>query len=243
MKSADTYHIRYWRWSILSLLFTFHFSFLTSSLLTSCTQDAYEKGEGEYSLMRGDFAEANVNSNREVTSITTDEGETLPLTILQKAQWISRPDTIYRCMPYYNKVKSADGKPAAEVISLGKVPCLYIKPLSVLDKNYKDDPVKFESLWLSKSGKYLNLHLQLKTGYTEDSTAVQKLDVVSDSLITYPNGRRTLSVLLYHDQANVPEYYSTQAYVSLPTTGLGVDSIRLYINTYSGPVVKTLSIR
>ena len=86
MKSADTYHIRYWRWSILSLLFTFHFSFLTSSLLTSCTQDAYEKGEGEYSLMRGDFAEANVNSNREVTSITTDEGETLPLTILQKAQ-------------------------------------------------------------------------------------------------------------------------------------------------------------
>ena len=161
--------------------------------------------------MRGDFAEANVNSNCEITSITTDDGETLPLTILQTAQWISSPDTIYRCMLYYNKVKAADGKPAAE----GR----------------------------SKSGKYLNLHLQLKTGYTEDSTAVQKLNAVSDTLITYPDGQRTLSVLLYHDQANVPEYYSTQAYVSIPTTGLGVDSIRLYINTYSGPVIKTLPLQ
>lgn len=224
-------------------MFFYLSTLLSFYLFTSCTQDAYEKGEGDYSLMRGDFAEANINSHREVTSITTDEGETLPLTTFQTAQWISRPDTIYRCMLYYNKVKAADGKTAAEVVSLGKVPCLYIKHLTVLEKNYKDDPVKFESLWLSKSGKYLNLHLQLKTGYTEDSTAVQKLDVVSDSLITYPNGRRTLSVLLYHDQADIPEYYSTQAYVSIPTTRLVVDSIRLYLNTYSGPVVKTLSIR
>ena len=212
-------------------------------LVASCTQDAYEKGEGTYSLMRGDFAEANVNSNREVTSITTDDGETLPLTSLATAQWISRPDTIYRCMLYYNKVKAADGKLAAEVISLGRVPCLYVKPLTSFEKTYKDDPVKFESIWNSKSGKYLNLHLQLKTGYTEDSTAVQKLDIVTDSLISYPNGRRTLSLMLYHDQGNVPEYYSTQAYVSIPTTDLAVDSIRLYINTYSGPVIKTLPIQ
>ena len=212
-------------------------------LVASCTQDAYEKGEGTYSLMRGDFAEANVNSNREVTSITTDDGEILPLTSLATAQWISRPDTIYRCMLYYNKVKAADGKLAAEVISLGRVPCLYVKSLISFEKTYKDDPVKFESIWNSKSGKYLNLHLQLKTGYTEDSTAVQKLDIVTDSLISYPNGRRTLSLMLYHDQGNVPEYYSTQAYVSIPTTGLAVDSIRLYLNTYSGPVIKTLPIQ
>ena len=74
------------------------FTLLPFSLFISCTQDAYEKGEGAYSLMRGDFAEANVNSNREVTSITTDDGEILPLTSLATAQWISRPDTIYRCM-------------------------------------------------------------------------------------------------------------------------------------------------
>ena len=198
------------------------FTLLPFSLFISCTQDAYEKGEGAYSLMRGDFAEANVNSNREVTSITTDDGEILPLTTLATAKWISRPDTIYRCMLYYNKVKAADGKLAAEVISLGRVPCLYVKPLISFEKTYKDDPVKFESIWNSKSGKYL---------------------VVTDSLISYPSGRRTLSLLLYHDQGNVPEYYSTQAYVSIPTTDLAVDSIRLYINTYSGPVIKTLPIQ
>ena len=178
MKSFGTYHVWYWRWGILSLLITFHFS-----LLTSCTRDAYEKGEGAYSLMRGDFAEANVNSNCEITSITTDDGETLPLTILQTAQWISSPDTIYRCMLYYNKVKAADG------------------PLAMSEKTYKDDPVKFESLWRSKSGKYLNLHLQLKTGYTEDSTAMsasrQRVLALTLSVFTLipipaPSSRRCL---------------------------------------------------
>ena len=143
-------------------------------LTYGCTQDAYDKGEGAYSLMRGDFAEANVNSNREVISITTDEGETLPLQTYHTAKWIARPDTIYRCMLYYNKVKANDGKPMAEVISLGRVHCLQVTPSSKFE-DYKDDPVKFESIWKSKSGKYLNLHLQLKTGYTEDTTATAHL--------------------------------------------------------------------
>ena len=213
-----------------------------SAIISSCSQDAYEKGEGRYSLMRGDFAEANVNSSREVTSITTDDGETLPLKPLHTAQWISRPDTVYRCMLYYNKVDEADGRTVAEVISMGKVACLQIIPLSV-DDQYKDDPVKFESLWKSKSGKYLNLHLQVKTGQTEDTTAIQKLEFFTDEVIVYPDGRRTLSVLLHHDQGGVPEYYSTQAYVSIATANLDVDSVRFRINTYSGLVIKTLPIQ
>lgn len=215
---------------------------LFAAVVVACTQDTYDKGEGAYSLMRGDFAEANVNGNREVVSITTDDGETLPLQPLYTAKWVARPDTVYRCMLYYNKVKATDGKTVAEVISMGKVFCPPITPLSMFN-SYKDDPVKFESLWKSKSGKYLNLHLQLKTGQTDDSTAVQSLAVVSDEEVFHPDGRRTLSLLLHHDQGNVPEYYSTQAYVSIPTTDLAVDSIRLYINTYSGPVIKTLPIQ
>lgn len=213
-----------------------------SAIISSCSQDAYEKGEGRYSLMRGDFAEANVNSSREVTSITTDDGETLPLRPLHTAQWISRPDTVYRCMLYYNKVKETDGKTVAEVISMGKVACPRIIPLPPNDQ-YKDDPVKFESLWKSKSGRYLNLHLQVKTGQTEDTTAIQKLEFFTDEVIVYPDGRRTLSVLLHHDQGGVPEYYSTQAYVSIATANLDVDSVRFRINTYSGLVIKTLPIQ
>jgi hypothetical protein len=145
-------------------------------------------------------------------------------------------------MLYYNKVKANDGKPMAEVISLGRVHCLQAIPLSEFE-DYKDDPVKFESIWKSKSGKYLNLHLQLKTGYTEDTTAIQKLAFVSDDVIAHPDGRRTLSVRLHHDQGGVPEYYSTQAYLSIPTVDLLVDSVCFYLNTYSGAVVKTLSVK
>ena len=129
----------------------------------------------------------------------------------------------------------------AEVISLGRVHCLQITPLSEFE-DYKVDPVKFESLWKSKSGKYLNLHLQLKTGYTEDTTAIHKLAFVSDGVIPHSDGRRTLSLCLHHDQGGVPEYYSTQAYLSISTADLLVDSVRLSLNTYSGPVVRTLPI-
>ena len=80
------------------VIIAFHCQLLT--LISSCSRDAYDKGEGRYSLMRGDFAEANVNSNCEVISITTDEGETLPLQTYHTAKWIARPDTIYRCMLY-----------------------------------------------------------------------------------------------------------------------------------------------
>ena len=151
-------------------------------------------------------------------------------------------DSLFVSVSYNNKVKEADGKAVAEVVSMGRVPCPRIIPLSV-NVQYKDDPVKFESLWKSQSGNYMNLHLQLKTGQTEDSTAVQKLEFFSDQVIVYPDGRRTLPVLLHHDQGGVPEYYSTQAYISIPTANLDVDSVRFRINTYSGLVIKTLPLQ
>ena len=207
-------------------------------LVASCTQDAYEKGEGAYSLMRGDFAEANVNSNREVTSITTDDGEILPLTSLATAQWISRPDTIYRCMLYYNKVENQ-----AEVVSMGQVPCANIALLSDFDKPLLTDPVKFESTWMSKTGKYLNLSLQLKTGVTDDSTAAQSLAIISDTLVKHADGKQIRHLILYHDQGNVPEYYSTKVYLSIPTNRIDADSVRISINSYDGEVIAKHRIR
>ena len=44
------------------------------------------------------------------------------------------------------------------------------------------DPVGFESVWISKNHKYLNLTLVLKTGKTEDEKAVQTLAIVCDSI-------------------------------------------------------------
>ena len=202
------------------------------STLISCTQDAYEKGEGEYSLLRGDFAEAIVNSSKQVAKIVTDDGDEMFVSSPYTARWIAKADTTYRCMLYYNKV---EGK--AEVVSMGQVPCASIVPLSQYDKELKTDPVKFESTWMSKTGRYLNLSFQLKTGVTDDTAAVQSLAIVSDTLITHPDGKQIRSLILHHDQGNVPQYYSTQVYISIPTNRIDADSVRISINSYDGEVV------
>ena len=87
------------------------------------------------------------------------------------------------------------------------------------------------------------MSLQLMTGYTDDTTAVHRLAFVADTLMTHPDHSGTLHLLLHHDQNNVPEYYSTQAYVSLLVDSMFADTLHLTLNTYSGPLVKTLPLR
>ena len=208
------------------------------TVLCSCSKDAYEKGEGKYSLMRGDFAEAIVNSGKQVTGIITDDGDEFTLTTPYTAKWVTTADTTYRCMLYYNKIGDK-----AEVLSMGQVPCVGVTPLSKFDRRLLTDPVKFESTWMSKSGRYLNLSLLLKTGITDDSTAVQSLAIVSDTVITQPDNKRIRHLILHHDQANVPEYYSTQVYISIPTQRIDADSVRISISSYSGAVEAKHRIR
>ena len=203
---------------------------VSTFLIISCSQDVYDKGEGKYSLLRGDFAEAVVNSNQQVTKIVTDDGDELSLTAPYTAKWVSKADTTYRCMLYYNKVENQ-----AEVVSMGQVPCASITLLT--------DPVKFESTWMSKTGKYLNLSLQLKTGVTDDSTAAQSLAIISDTLVKHADGKQIRHLILYHDQGNVPEYYSTKVYLSIPTNRIDADSVRISINSYDGEVIAKHRIR
>lgn len=212
---------------------------LIAWLVTSCTTDSYEKGEGKYSLMQGDFVEAKVNAQRQMVSFSTDDGDEFDLSEPYTDKWIKTPDTLYRCMIYYNKVENKK----AELVSIGEVPCPRILTLEELKKDFRTDPVKFESMWLSKSGKYLNLYLQLKTGVTDDTTAVQQLAFISDTLIVNPDQTTIRHITLHHDQNKVPEYYSTKAYVSLLTDSIAADSVRISINTYTGLVSKYLRIR
>ncbi|MBR1410477.1 MAG: NigD-like N-terminal domain-containing protein [Prevotella sp.] len=207
-------------------------AFVVVCLMCGCTQDAYDKGEGKYSLMRGDFAEAVVDGSKNATKIITDDGDELMLSTPYTAKWISKADTTYRCMLYYNKV---DNK--AEVISMGQVPCPSVVPLSEFNKALTTDPVKFESSWISKTGRYLNLSLLVKTGVTDDTEAAQSLAIVSDTLITHPDSKQIRHLVLHHDQAGVPQYYSTQVYLSIPVARIDADSVRISINSYDGEVV------
>lgn len=51
----------------------------------------------------------------------------------------------------------------------------------------------------------------------------------------------------YHDQNNVPEYYSTQLYVSVLLSSIPVqlsqgDEIAIVIHTYEGEITKTFTL-
>jgi hypothetical protein len=81
------------------------------------------------------------------------------------------------------------------------------------------------------------------TGTTDDEKASQTLYIIQDSIMTHPDATRTSHLRLYHDQAGVPEYYSTQVYASILTSQIKADSVRISINTYKGPVTKIFSLR
>lgn len=227
---------------LFRLLVISHLSLLTSLLEISCTQDGYEKGDGKYSNMRGDFVEAMVGADKMIMSLTTDDGETFPLTQPYTAKFVTRPDTVYRCMLYYNKVREADGQYAAEPISIGEVPCPAVTPLAELETAMKTDPVGFESAWMSKTGKYLNLSLVLMTGTPDAGTATHRLMIVQDTILTNPDATRTSFLRLYHDQGGVPEYYSAHAYASIILSQIPADTVRIRLNTYKGLVEKSFLI-
>lgn len=217
---------------------------LTLAVLSvcSCTQDTYDKGEGQYSNMRGDFAEATVGADKTIVSLFTDDGETLPLSKPFSAQWITRPDTVYRCMLYYNKVRDGRNQYVAEAISVGEIPCPQVIPLAELEMPMKTDPVNFVSAWLSKTGRYLNLSFSVMVGAVDDKDAIHSLRVVQDSIVTHADGTSTSLLRLYHDQGGVPEYYSAQSYASILTTQIPADSVRITVNTYKGLVAKTFKL-
>jgi hypothetical protein len=223
----------------LLILFTIHYSLF----IASCTQDNYDKGEGKYSLMRADFVEAHANAEKQIDAITTDDGDQLSASKPFTAKLVVTPDSVYRCILYYNKVRDEKGQYIFEPFSIGEVPCPKITPLSQLGKVMKIDPVKFESVWLSKTGKYLNLSLYLMTGTMDNDKAMQTLHIVQDTIMTNPDATRTSHLRLYHDQGGFPEYYSTQVYASILTSQIDADSVRISINTYKGSVTKSFSLR
>ena len=120
-------------------------------LLFSCVTDSYEKGQGKYSLMMADMGEIMVNSDKQVTAFTTDDGDSYPLTSPATVQWVQTADTTYRAIIYYNKVENGQ----AEYMGLSSVPTM--SPVEHWRiKEQPQDPVGFESAWLAKSKKYIN---------------------------------------------------------------------------------------
>ncbi len=218
------------------LLVSVHIALLV--LLAACEQEIYEKGDGQLSYMRADFVEAFVNADKQVNRVVTDNDDELTLATPYSADWISRPDTTYRAVLYYNKVDSR-----AELLGLGRVTTLSLRRDSSAVSKWNPDPIGMETAWVGHNLRYLNLGLVLKIGATDKDATPQSVSMLHGGITVNADSTQTLRLLFNHQQGDVPEYYSQRAYVSVPLSGLTVDSVRLTVVTYDGTVVRTFPIQ
>lgn len=204
--------------------------------LASCETDTYEKGEGKYSLTQADFVTAYTAADRAVASVLTDDGTAYTLSQPLTPSWATVPDTAYRAVLYYNKV----GEAMAQPVSLSLIPTLIPHPDSLF-KEKKTDPVTLESVWRSKSGRYVNMAIYLKVGQADEPNLTQTVGLMAEDTLVHADQKRTLTLRFYHDQGGVPEYYSQKYYLSIPTDSIQADTLRLIVNTYEGEVSKRVN--
>lgn len=208
---------------------------------TACTIDYYEKGEGEYSSLQGDFAMVHANNEKKIDYADLDNGERLYLSEPLAKTWVDKADTFYRSAFYYKKTGNS-----IEVVSVTQINEIGIVSADTLKKRkveMKTDPLTLESVWVSKNKQYMNASIYLKTGTTTDESAIHKLGMVADSLHLNSDKTIVLYARLLHDQGGMPEHYSVNTFFSMPLQKLPVDSICLTVNTYDGKLTKCLSIK
>ncbi len=203
----------------------------------ACQSDSYETGQGPYSLMQADFVEAHTSALGLMDRVETDESHVFSLAQPQEVKWATTPDSLYRALLYYEKANDS----VARTVSISQVPTLHPKQLKP-EETLCTDPVKFESMWISANGKYLNLGLYLKNGSTQGDSLHHTVGMIRESETTDGDGKRTVSLRLYHDQGGVPEYYSSRYYVSVPCKEIDADSVVVTINTYNGAVERRFSL-
>lgn len=212
-------------------------AFAALAALSACHNDSYETGQGAYSLMQADFVEAYTSDSGLVDRVENDDSQTFSLAQPQKTAWASVTDTVYRALLYYEKTNDS----VVRAVSISQVPTLHPTALKP-DETLLTDPVKFESMWVSANGKYLNLGLYLKNGSTQGDSLHHTVGMIRESETTSADGKRTVCLRLYHDQGGVPEYYSSRYYLSVPCKEIDADSVVVMINTYNGTVERRFSL-
>ena len=203
--------------------------------LAACTTETYDSGDGKYSMMRADFVETRTNSAGELYCAVTDEGDSLVLSPKRAAKWAATPDSLYRALLYYNVPQTGI---EVKTISLTSIPTPLVRMKEDV-KEQQTDPVVFNSAWMSREGRYINLGLSVKTGVAESVDEKQTIGLMCDEITTDSEGHRHYSLTLLHAQNGVPEYYSAELFLSiadyrLPEKPAKGDILTITINTYKG---------
>ena len=226
-------------------IFNKHISHLFAAalpvLLAACTSETYDTGDGTYSYLRADFAELHTGDDKYVDWFNTDDDNKLYVEEPFTKSWITMADSLYRALVYYNMETSDDDDSTVSVISVSQIPVLNILSSAVLGE-LVTDPVTFGSVWLSKNKSYINIGFSLMTGTADDDGAVQSVGIVSTGIEILDDGTKCTCLTLYHDQGDVPEYYSSQQYISIDVDDITTPSVKITVNDYDGTVTKTLSL-
>lgn len=178
-----------------------------------------------------ELADLTTDSSGASTNITTDNGELLTLT---QAVTGLRPDTTYRILANYIRQGSE-----AQLAGYAKILAPEVGIFSI--ENVVTDPLSVTSCW--QGSDYINLRIRIKS--TSDGT--HYFGFHETNYIRHADGKRTMCVMLIHDQNNDPLYYSRETYISLPLRPLsslltaGRDSLQLTIHTFDGTIVRTFS--
>lgn len=211
------------------------------TFLASCQTDSYDKGEGELSLTRADFVVAHANNEKKIDQVVTDDGQTLTLQTPTSAKWITTADSLYRAVLYYNQRETTDKM--VEPVALSQITTLSPLPLEKFKEGIKTDPITFESIWKSRNGKYINIGMYLKIGQIDNNEVHHTVGIAMEKVQTNADQTSTAYLTFYHDQGNVPEYYSSKYYISIPCNEIKADSVCITINSYKGIVKKKFSVK
>lgn len=223
----------------MTLKTTFHIIALVGLLFfsTSCSNTSYEEGDSKLSYLRTDFADATTDSQGRLSAATTDDGVSLTFTRPMQTSWSNAADSLCRVLLNYNMYANGADSNVVEPLAAKIVYTLQPAKPSV-QTQAATDPVSLVSAWKSKNGNYVNLRLGLKTGKASGDDQRQSIGLALDSTVT-SDGSTTYCLRFLHSQGGVPEYYTTDAYVSIPIKQMTTGSkVRLSLNTYNGRVTR-----
>lgn len=210
---------------------------VTGLLLPSCSNTSYEEGDSRLSYLRTDFVDATTDSQARLASATTDDDVRLTFTQPLQTSWKSVPDSLCRVLLNYNMY--ANGSDSNVVEPLAAKIVYTLKPTEPSKVALTaTDPVSLVSAWKSKNGNYINIRIGLKTGKASGEDQKQSIGLTLDSTVV-SNGTPTYCLKFLHSQGGVPEYYTTDTYISIPIKKMTTGSkVRLSLNTYNGWVVR-----
>ncbi len=207
---------------------------LMAVMIVSCSDD---EPTNPLVNLKADFVEAHTNINSALDYIITDDGTMLSTDKLYSVPFMPRPDTLYRAMLYYLPTEQGTVTP----VEMALVPTITPKPLGE-GEVMKSDPVEFESVWVSKTKKYLNLAFNLLVSGTDGAAKKHVIGFVEESVDTLADGKTITNIHFYHDSKGMLDYYAVKYYVSVPCSSFDTDSVNVKVMTYKGLVTKRLEV-